>query len=586
MAKTVIDVLEATAHHYGQTPAVVELVGGRWTTKNWSDHRDEIFLAARGLIHLGVQAGDGVVIMGYNCPQWFVADIAAIAVGAVPTGIYTTSTVDQTRYIADHCAATVAVLEDASYLAKLDRENLPRLQHVVLMKGTAEDGSAHSWENLLEFGATVPESDLRDRVDALDPEDLCTLIYTSGTTGSPKGVMLSHTNLVWTAGQVIELHGCETGDSIVSYLPLSHIAEQIVSLHGPMSRGCTTWFAESVEKLPDALRACRPQLFLGVPRVWEKIQAKMQAVGAQAPPLRRRIAAWARRVGLAGGYADQQGASRPLLYGLANRLVFSKVRKQLGLDRARICVTSAAPISKATLEFFLSLGIPVLEVYGMSECSGPATFSVPGHYITGSAGRSLPDCELSLAEDGEVLIRGPHVFLGYYKNEEATRETLDDEGWIHSGDIGTLDGNGYLWITDRKKELLITAGGKNVAPQPLEANLKGIPGVAQAVVLGDRQKYIAALLVLDEEMIPDLAMRLGSAAHDLDSANACAKFRNHVQKGVDELNSHLAHYETIKRFEFLDSPLTVETSELTPTMKLKRRVIAERRSDAIGRLYE
>ena len=586
MAQTVVEVLDATAAAYGDSAAVVECKDEQWVSRSWTEHRNDIYCAARGLIYLGVEPGDGVAIMGFNCRKWFVADIAAIAAAAVPTGIYTTNTQDQSTYIADHCDASVAILENASYLTKLDRTRLAKLKQVVLMTGSVDDGSAISWSEFEALADRVPEEVLQRRIEGQSPDDLCTLIYTSGTTGRPKGVMLSHTNLVWTSEQIVSSYGIKNGESIVSYLPLSHIAEQVVSLHGPMSRGCATWFAQSVEKLPEALRAAQPQLFLGVPRVWEKIQAKMQAAGAQSPPLRRKIVAWARWVGLATGYADQQGRSRPMLHGLANRLVFSKVRKKLGLDQARVCVTSAAPIGIETLEFFLSLGIPVLEIYGMSECSGPATFSYPDRYVTGAAGTALPGGEIALAEDGEILIRGPHVFLGYNKNQEATNETLDAEGWIHSGDIGSLDDQGYLRVTDRKKEMLITAGGKNVAPQPLEARLKSIRGVAQAVVIGDRKKYIAALLVLAEELLPDLITDLGSSAEGPLETSQCPVLREYLKKEIGGVNADLAQYETIKRFEVLTSAMTVESSELTPTMKLKRRVINELRSESIQRLYD
>ena len=276
--------------------------------------------------------------------------------------------------------------------------------------------------------------------------------------------MLSHDNLVWTARAVVDTVQVRAGDVILSYLPLSHVAEQVLSLHTPMAAGAETAFAESLDALPQNLREVRPAFFFGVPRVWEKMQAAMQAAGAQSSPLRRRLVAWARRQGLAGGYAEQRGTRPPLLHGLARHLVFDKVRARLGLDRARLCAVSAAPIGVPTLEFFLSLGIPVLEVYGMSECTGPTTSSLPGAYRTGSAGRALPGTELKLAADGEILMRGPHVCLGYFKDPEATRETIDAEGWLHSGDVGELDADGYLRVTDRKKELLITSGGKNVAP--------------------------------------------------------------------------------------------------------------------------
>ncbi len=585
MSQTVIEVLEATAARCGARPALREKRGDAWHATSWEEYRRQVLLAGRGLAALGVGPGRAVAILGFNRPEWFVADLAAIAAGGVPTGIYTTSTPEQCRYIADHCDAAVVVVEDERYLSLFDRAALPRVAAVVLMRGTGDGDRVLSWSDLLARAEAVPEAELRRRISAQRPDDLCTLIYTSGTTGPPKGVMLSHRNVVWTTEQVVRLVGLDETQEVVSYLPLSHIAEQVVSLHGPMRAGACTWFAESLEQLGENLREARPQVFFAVPRVWEKIQSRIEAAGAAAPALQRWIAAWARRRGLAGGYADQAGSRRPALYGLAEKLVFAKVRRRLGLERARLCASSAAPIGRDTLELFLSLGIPIYEVYGMTECTGPTTISLPGRYRTGRAGFAIPGTGLRIADDGEVLMRGPHVFLGYFKDPAATAETLDGEGWLHSGDIGELDGDGFLRITDRKKELIITSGGKNVAPQPLEGKLKAIPAVAHAVVVGDRRNYVAALLTLDPERLPAELAAAGSAARDAAGAAACPVFRAHLERQVEAVNRDLARYESVRRFAVLSGQLTIEGGELTPTMKLKRRVIAERYASEIEELY-
>jgi long-subunit acyl-CoA synthetase (AMP-forming) len=414
---------------------------------------------------------------------------------------------------------------------------------------------------------------------------MATLIYTSGTTGTPKGVMLSHDNLTWTANNAIGLIGGKEDDEVVSYLPLSHIAEQVASLHGPMAFGACVTFAESMEKLGDALREVRPHYFLAVPRVWEKIQEKIMAAGAKNPPLKKKIAAWARRQGLVGGYADQQRIAKSPLYAVANALVFKKVRKTLGLDRARILVTSAAPISRDTLEFFLSLGLPICEVYGMSECTGPATASLPDRYHTGKAGFALPGAEIKIAEDGEVCMRGRHVFMGYYKDTAATAETLDKDGWLHSGDIGTLDAKGFLQITDRKKDLIITAGGENIAPALVEGYLKGIPVVSQAVVIGDRQRYLSVLLTLNKERIQQDAEACGSGACDPETAAKDDKFLAFLQKQIDNVNARLARVQAVKKFRVLPTEFTIEGGELTPTMKIKRKVVTEKYKQEIEQLY-
>jgi long-subunit acyl-CoA synthetase (AMP-forming) len=359
----------------------------------------------------------------------------------------------------------------------------------------------------------------------------------------------------------------------------------MVSLHGPVTSAGCTWFAESLDKLGENLREVRPHSFLAVPRVWEKIQEKMTAAGKNNSWLKKKLVAWARRTGLAGGYADQEGRSRPLLYGLADALIYSKVRAKLGLDRAQLCFTSAAPIARDTLEFYLSLGIPILEIYGMSECCGPATVSLPTRYKTGKAGFRLPGTELKIADDGEVCMKGFHVCTGYYKNPDATGKTIDSDGWLHSGDIGEIDDKGFLQITDRKKDLLITAGGENVAPQLIEGQLKAIPVVSQAVVVGDRRKYLAALLTLDPAQVASEAQAASSSATDTTSASTCDAFKAHLQKQVDAVNSKLARVQTIKRWTIIPHEFTVDGEELTPTLKIRRKVIREKHAEAIESLY-
>jgi len=592
MPETVIDVLERTARDHADRPAMRTKAGGAWQVTTWKEYRDQAFLAARGFLALGLAPGEGVAILGYNRPEWFLADVGAIAAGGLPAGIYTSLTPDQCHYIADHAGAAIAVVENAAYLATFLalRDRLPKLRAIVVMSGAvtsdgAPEPGVHTWQQLLELGAGVPAGDLRARIAAQKPEDACTLIYTSGTTGPPKAVTLSHHNVVWTAAQVVTAYSALATDDMVSYLPLSHIAEQVVSLHTPMATGGCSWFAESLEKLRDNLLEIRPHFFFAVPRVWEKMQAAIQAAGAHNTGLKKKIAAWARRVGAAGSQAEQAGRRKPLLYPLADKLVFSKVRGRLGLDRARVLATSTAPIAVETLDFFASLGLPILEVYGMSECTGPTTFSTPDRYLLGTVGRAIAGTELRIAEDGEVLIRGAHVFLGYYKNPEATQETVDGEGWLHSGDIGELDADGFLRITDRKKELLITSGGKNIGPQILEGKLRQIPAVSQAVVVGDRRNYLAALLTLDPQAAPLAAAAAGSPARTPRELAACPLFRRHLEGQVEAVNATLARYETIKKFAILPAELSIEAGELTPTMKLKRRVVTQKYAAEIESLY-
>ncbi len=585
--RTVMQVLESTVEKHGDSPALRVKEGGAWRATSYRRYRDDVRRAARGMMKLGLEPGLGVAIIGFNCPEWVVADVAAIYAGGVPAGIYTTSTPEQCQYIASHCDAAIAVVEDAEQLAKFVavRAELPRLRAIVVMHGAASGEGVHTWSELLALGDAVPEADLEARMAAQRPDDVCTLIYTSGTTGQPKAVMITHDNVTWTAEQAISLLGVAAGEQAISYLPLSHVAEQMLSIHGPMRLGVCVWFAESLEKLGDNLREVRPHYFMGVPRVWEKIQEKMQAAGAANSGLKKKLAAWARGVGLEGQRALEAGRPRPLLYGVADKLVFSKVRERLGLDRCRLQVTSAAPISRDTLEFFGSLGIPLYEVYGMSECTGPATISLPGRIRTGKAGFAMPGTELKIAADGEVCMRGRHVFKGYLKNPEATGDTLDAEGWLHSGDVGTIDAEGFLQITDRKKDLLITAGGENIAPQLIEGMLKGIPVVSQAVVVGDRAKYLAALLTLDAAKVVQVAAACGSPAKTAAEAATCPTFTAALQLDIDGVNGKLARVQTVKRWTVLAGELTIEGGELTPTMKVKRKVVNEKYASEIAALY-
>jgi long-subunit acyl-CoA synthetase (AMP-forming) len=584
MPQTVLEVFDATATAFASRKALLRKRGAAWEATSWSTYHQTVGRAARALVALGVGPGQGVVILSANRPEWFVTNLAGMTVGARVAGIYTNNTAEQCRYIVEHAEAVVAVVDGPQALARLQ----PRpacLRAVVALEPDASGPGVMAWDEFLAKGDSAHADEVGRRRAALGADSATTLIYTSGTTGTPKAVMLTQRNLAFIAEKIQELVPIGPDDSLLSYLPLSHIAEQVVSHLLSLATGAAVYFNESLEKLPEALVEVRPHFFLGVPRVWEKMQAAIEAKAAATSPLRRRVAAWARGVGRRSGEADQSRRSRPWSYPLADRLVFRTVRARLGLDRARLIAVSSAPIAKETLEFFQSLGLPIMEAYGMSECSGPATMALPERYRLGWAGYAIPGTELALGADGEVLIRGPHVFKGYYKNDEATREAMDESGWLHSGDVGEIDAEGYLRITDRKKELIITAGGKNIAPQHVEGQLKQIPAVSQAVAVGDRRPYLVALLTLDPARLPTEAAAAGSAARSVGEAIADPGFRAYLERQVTAVNARLARYETVRKFALLPRELTVEDGELTPTLKLKRRVIHERHRDAIESLY-
>jgi long-subunit acyl-CoA synthetase (AMP-forming) len=587
--ETVMQALDTAATTYANRPALRHKApSGQWESRSWAQYRSDVRLAAKGLIALGLEPGKAVTLIGFNCPQWLIADLAAIHAGGVPVGLYTTNSAEQCHYIAEHSDANIAIVDDREQLAKFleIRDQLPLLRAIVVMHGDEhEDPGVHTWAELLRRGGEVDDATLEARIAAQKTDDICTLIYTSGTTGNPKGVMLSHDNMTWTAASAASVVEMPEDATMFSYLPLSHIAEQIISLYLPMPKGLCTTFAESFDKMPINLAEVRPQVFLGVPRVWEKIQAKMMAVGAQNKGLKKAISKWARGVGMQALQARERGEAPPLSYGLANKLVFSKVREKLGLDRSLLNVTSAAPISKETLEFFGSLGILINEVYGMSECTGPATMSTPDKFRVGWVGWALPGAELKIAEDGEICMRGRNVFRGYYKQPEATAEALDAEGWLHSGDIGEKSGDFYR-ITDRKKDLLITAGGENIAPQMIEGKLKNISWISQAVVIGDRKPFLAALVSIDEDKLDELMRQSGSTAETLEEAARDPKVNAFLMREIEAVNAKLARVQTIKKIKVLPHDLSVEGGELTPTMKIKRKVVYSKYAAEIEALYQ
>ena len=590
MSGTVLEALDRVVENWGSRPALKNKRNGNWEGLTWKEYSDQAHLVARGYMALGLDVGKGVAIIGYNRPKWFLADVGGILAGGVPAGIYTTSAPEQCQYIAGHCDAQIAVVEDAGQLEKFKKvwDELPQLKAIVMMDGSDDADNVYSWDELIaKAEGTTPEQ-LQERKDAQKPDDLCTLIYTSGTTGPPKAVMMTHKNFTWTANAVVDhVGGFGPDDNVVSYLPLSHVAEQLLSIHLPMCIGGTIYCLQDLLKLGDTLREVRPGFFLGVPRVWEKIQAKIVATAANNSPLKKKIGMWAKGVGLRAGYAEQKGQGKPMFYGLANKLVFSKVKDLLGLDRCKVAVSSTAPIAKDTLEFFLSLGIPLCEVYGMSECTGPATMCHPGTYRTGYAGYTIPGSELKIAEDGEVCMRGPHVMPGYLKNEEATAEALDEDGWLHSGDIGELTDDGYLKITDRKKELIITAGGKNIAPTLIEGTIKSVPAISQAVVIGDRRKFLSALIALDPERL-DLTLEEAGLPAGTDMATAAGdeKMQKFIFGKIEEVCATFSRVEQVRKITLLPAELSEEGGELTPTMKLKRKPIAEKYADTIEAMYE
>jgi long-chain acyl-CoA synthetase len=577
------------ARKLGDAPALCEKRGGLWHARSWREYGDLVRRASRALIALGCAPGSTVSILGFNRLEWIVMDVACMSIGGAPAGIYTTCSPSEVRYIVHHAESPVVLVENEEQWRKIEKEraNLPLLRHVVTMRDCPpiDDPLVLSWDDFLARGDGATDADYLARVHALEPGGLATLIYTSGTTGPPKGVMLSHRNLTFTADSALSLTDSTSQDVALSYLPLSHIAEQMFSIHGPITAGMKIYFAESIERVPDNLKEVRPTVLFAVPRIWEKFHAGISGKLAETRGAKARIATWARSVGARVSAKKAAGEPLPralaLEYALANKLVFSKLKAALGLDRARICVSGAAPVAREVLEFMASLDILVSEVYGQSEDTGPTSFNRPGAIRFGSVGTRVPGVEVEIADDGEILVRGPNVFLGYYKEPEATAETLVD-GWLRSGDLGSFDADGFLSITGRKKEILITAGGKNIAPKNLEAALKNHPLVSEAVIIGDRRKYLTALVTLDPEAVAKLCTAQGL---DPATAHAAPSVRAEIQTAVDRMNEELARVEQVKKFTVLPRAFTVQDGELTPTLKVKRKVVYEHFAAEIEAMY-
>ena len=558
-------------------------VNGRWQPTTWKVYVEQIRSAARAMIALGLPRGGKVSILGFNRPEWVIFDHAAMMAGGCPAGIYTTCSAEEVHYIIHHSESVLVLVENAEQLAKVraKRAELPGLKWIVMMQGgTATGDDVLPWDEFLARGESVPEVELDRRVDAIEQADLATLIYTSGTTGPPKGVMLSHGNLAWTSRTLLDMSGGRTDDVVLSYLPLSHIAEQMCTVHGPATAGHTVYFAESIEKVPENLKDARPTLFFGVPRIWEKFHSVLAGKLADATGVKKALVGWARKVcgevNARRFRGDRLPTALELQYRLADRLVISKIKQALGFDRVQDLISGAAPIAPDVLEFFASLDLPIREIYGQSEDCGPTTFNLPGKTKLGTVGPPIPGIEVKIAEDGEILVRGPHVFLGYYKEPEATAETLQN-GWLSTGDLGQFDAEGFLTITGRKKEIIITAGGKNIAPKNIEAMIKQCPLVGEAVVIGDRRKYLTALVTLDEG-----AARKLLPSGDLTSA---PEIRSTIQAQIDEANVALARVEQIKKFVILPNAFSIDGGELTPTLKLKRKVVAEKYAREIESMY-
>ncbi|HWD76010.1 MAG TPA: long-chain fatty acid--CoA ligase [Solirubrobacteraceae bacterium] len=553
----------------------------------WADLLGRVDALAGGLAGLGVSRGDSVALMLGNRPEFHIADLAAVTLGATPFSIYVTYPAPEIEFLIGDSGARVAIVEQAFLEPMLEaRRRLPDLEHVIVVDGTAPEGVLA----LAEVEGADPEFDADAAAARVSPDDVLTLIYTSGTTGHPKGVELTHRAALFTAVHVKELMDFPPGSRVVSWLPSAHIAERMAHHYIPVVFAGTVTSVPNPREVVSYLPQVRPTWFFAVPRIWEKLKAGLEAMLSGQPEEQRRPIEDALSASLQRVRLRQRGEPVPpeleAQVAEADERIFSNIRRMLGFDQVAAVNAGAAPTPVDVVEFFHALGIELAELWGMSETCGTGTVNRPGHVKIGSVGPASPGVELSLADDGEVLCRGQFLMSGYRNQPERTAEAIDADGWLHTGDIGTIDEDGFLTIVDRKKEIIINAAGKNMSPANIEAALKsGSPLIGQAVCIGDRRPYNTALIVLDVDFAPQWAQQNGLGDRRFAQLAAEPRMIEAVQAGIDAANARLARVEQIKRFTILPGDWLPGGDELTPTIKLKRRPIAEKYADAIEAMY-
>ncbi|HEY6531889.1 MAG TPA: long-chain fatty acid--CoA ligase [Acidimicrobiales bacterium] len=593
--RTIVETFWQNAERYGPRPALRRRAGHEWETLTWEDYAARVSDVAAGLIRLGLAAGDTVGVLSGNRREWHIADLGILAAAGVTVPVYPTNSSSQVAFVLEHAECRFLFVEDLDQLSKvlLRRHELPHLERVfVFDRG---DGLDHDFvsdldelEDLAAEELAEHPTVLEDRAHALGPDDLATIVYTSGTTGHPKGAMLTHGNLAANIDNITQVVPVGPDDRFLSFLPLSHIAERTVSDFGQVLAGGETWFAQSLASVQEDLVACRPTIFFAVPRVWEKFREGIREHVTTLPGPKRVLAERYLHLAARSGRVTGSGAvlsrAERLQHKALDGLVGRTIRAQLGLDKTRYLVCAAAPVHPDLLRWFHGLGLPVAEVYGQTENCGVSTMNPPGAIRVGTVGTAVPGVEVRIAEDGEVLSRGGNVTIGYHRDDIGTAELLDDEGWMHTGDLGVIDAEGYLSITGRKKDVIINAAGKNISPQEIETRLRYEPLISQAVVIGDGRPYLTALLTLDSEALREWGEHHGRSG-SVEALCADPEVLAAVADSVDRVNLEHARVEGIKRWHVLPADLTVASGELTPTLKVKRNVVAERYTDEIEALY-
>jgi len=584
-------------------PALREKRLGLWKEISWRQYFENVAATARQMYALGIRTADHIAILSDNRPEWLYADLAAQGLGARSVGVYQTNPPEDVAYIVTHSASKILFCEDQEQVDKAIeiRDETPECQHIVVFdpRGTRhyDDPRLMTWDDFLARGRELLKAEdngfdwFTKATEAVDPEQPSMVVYTSGTTGPPKGAMISNKNVIGPALRLNPVLGASDKDTVLSYLPLCHVAEKIFSLFLPLTCGATVHFGESIATVRQDIAEVSPTVFLGVPRIWEKMHASVTLKMRDSSFLKRRLFNFFIARGQAIARRKNANGNRfanildRLIWFVGDMLVFRALQERLGLRNCRLGVSGAAPISPDLLRWFAGIGVPVYEGYGMTECGGVSHTNMIEDNRIGTVGRPAPGIEQQLAEDNEILIRGENVFCGYLHNEEATRSTIDEEGWLHTGDVGSIDEDGFLRITGRKKEIIITAGGKNLSPEKIENALKMSPYVKEAVALGDAQKFIGALIQIDYDAVGDWAQRKEIPYTSFEDLALNPETRKLIDKEVAKANELLARVENVRKFELFRKELHQDDGEMTATQKVRRRAVKEIHADLIEAIY-
>jgi len=592
---TIVEMYDRISKHFInlERPALMHKVQDKWVGIKYKELRETVRNFAMGLLSLGIKRGDMVGIISENRPEWVFSDLAILSIGAIGVPMYPSSTSNTIEYIMNDSECKAVIVSNKLQLTKVQKiqDNVKSLKYIIVMnEKDAEDG-VFSFSQIIEKGkqeAPKYESILDDEMKKVKPDDLATLIYTSGTTGEPKGVMLTHNNFVSNVKSALQVISADENDIFLSFLPLSHSFERMAGYYTAFSAGCLIAYAQSIDTVAKDLQEVKPTIMTSVPRLFERIHSRVMKNVDSSSPVKQKIFYWALEVGKKYHQAKKERKSNPFLsakYKLAEKLVFHKIRSATG-GRLRFFVSGGAALPQEIGEFFEAMGILIIEGYGLTESSPVITCNRLDDYKFGTVGKPIPGVEVKIAEDGEILARGPNIMKGYYKNKKATEEAVDKEGWLHTGDIGEFDKQGFLKITDRKKHLFKTSGGKYIAPQQLESLFTRSKFIDQFVLIGDNKTFLSALITPDFEAIREYADAHKIPYEKVEDLAHHPEIYKLIEKDIQTLQKNLASYERIRKFVILDKPFTIEGGELTPTLKVRRKVIEERYANLIKDIYE